>query len=180
MSAGSSGRDSPGPHPVRAYVALGANLGDPVATIETALGALAALPESSLIARSALYRTAPVGVRGQPDFINAIAALDTALPARALLDALLDLEAHYGRVRDYEGAPRTLDLDLLLYGDETVDLPGLVLPHPRMHLRAFVLVPLAEIAPALSIPGRGTLAALLPGVREQAIERLAPGDGSDA
>ena len=158
--------------PVRAHVALGANLGDPGSALEAAFAALDALPATRLVARSSLYRTAPVGVAGQPDYINAVAAIDTTLPASVLLDALLELERRHGRTRDYHLAPRTLDLDLLLYGSECIDEPELVVPHPRMHLRAFVLVPLAEIAPELVIPGRGALAGLLPPVADQAIERL--------
>ena len=161
------------PDPVRAYVALGANLGDAQATLGAAFAALAALPATRLAARSALYRTAPLGVSGQPDYYNAVAALDTTLSARALLDALLAIETGHGRTRAYHQAPRTLDLDLLLYGDALIEADGLSVPHPRMHERAFVLVPLAEIAPpALAIPGRGALADWLPGVREQAIEKL--------
>jgi 2-amino-4-hydroxy-6-hydroxymethyldihydropteridine diphosphokinase len=158
--------------PVRAFVALGANLGDPVAAVEKAFAALATLPDTRVVARSCLYRTAPIGVGKQPDFINAVAALDTALPARDLLDRLLGLETRHGRTRDYHRAPRTLDLDLLLYGDATVSEAGLEIPHPRMHQRAFVLVPLAEIAPGMTIPGRGTVAQLLAGVLDQGIERL--------
>lgn len=157
---------------VRAYVALGSNLGDPLRAVEAAFEGLATLPESRLAARSALYRTAPVGVGAQPDFINAVAAVDTCLGPQALLAALLELEARHGRTRQAPLAARTLDLDLLLYGDLALDEPGLQLPHPRMHLRAFVLVPLAEIAPDLVIPGRGPLAGLLAPVANQRIERL--------
>lgn len=157
---------------VRAYVAFGANLGDPQASFDFALEQLAALPGTRVAARSGLYRTAPVGVGEQPDYINAVVALDTALAPRPLLDALLAIEAAGGRTRAYHQAPRTLDLDLLLYGEAVVREPGLEVPHPRMHLRAFVLVPLAEIAPEAVIPGHGTAAALLPGVAEQAISPL--------
>ena len=155
-----------------AYVALGANIGDPAATVVSALAALAGLPESRVLRASPLYRTAPVGLRNQPDFINAAAALETALGAEALLDALLDLEARFGRRRRDRNGPRTLDLDLLLYDDSEIDLPRLTLPHPRLHLRAFVLRPLAEIAPDLTIPGRGSVAAWLPAVANQGIVRL--------
>ena len=117
-------------------------------------------------------RTAPVGVTGHPDYLNAVAAIDTALTAPDLLKALLDLESSHGRRRETELAPRTLDLDLLLYGDATIALPGLEVPHPRMHQRAFVLAPLAEIAPDADIPGRGRVADLLDAVRDQRIERL--------
>lgn len=156
-----------------AYVALGANLADPVAQIRRALGALEAIPDSRLARHSSLYRTAPVGIHDQPDFINAVAELRTALPAEALLEALFAIEAQFGRRRDYHHAPRTLDLDLLLYNDAVIDTPRLTLPHPRMHLRAFVLAPLVEIAPDCTIPRRGRAAAWLPAVRLQRIERLA-------
>ena len=155
-----------------AYVALGANLDDPSAQIRGAVEALKRLPETHLRRMSSLYRTAPVGVRGQPDFINAVAALDTTLAPHALLASLLTIEADFGRRRDYALAPRTLDLDLLLYDDLTIHTPQLVVPHPRMHLRAFVLAPLLEIAPDCRIPGRGTAAAWHPAVAGQAIERL--------
>ena len=156
----------------RAYVALGANLGDPVAAVQAAFDALAALPRTTLAARSSLYRTAPVGLAAQPDFINAAAALDTGLAPEELLAALLAVEKRFGRVRGEKNGPRRLDLDLLLHGDAVLALPGLTLPHPRLHLRAFVLVPLAEIAPDLALPGRGSVAAWLPAVALQAIERL--------
>jgi 2-amino-4-hydroxy-6-hydroxymethyldihydropteridine diphosphokinase len=155
-----------------AYIALGANLADPIAQVRAGIGALAALPESRLLAASSLYRTAPVGIRGQPDFINAVAAVATALDAHALLAALFAIEARFGRRRDFPRAPRTLDLDLLLHGAETIDTPELEVPHPRMHLRAFVLAPLLEIAPDCRIPGRGLAAAWLPAVSAQRIERL--------
>lgn len=157
---------------VRAYVALGSNLGDPRRTVESGFGSLAALPACRLVARSSLYRSAPVGVGHQPDFINAVAALDTALNPGELLAALMEVEARHGRTRHVPLAARTLDLDLLLHGDAVMSEPNLQLPHPRMHLRAFVLLPLAEIAPGLVIPGRGTLAGLLPAVAGQTIFRL--------
>ncbi|MBL0354546.1 MAG: 2-amino-4-hydroxy-6-hydroxymethyldihydropteridine diphosphokinase [Dechloromonas sp.] len=155
-----------------AYVALGANIGDPAVTVQAALAALADLPESRVLRASSLYRTAPIGLRNQPDFINAVAALGTRLGAEALLDGLLDLEIRFGRHRRDHNGPRTLDLDLLLYDDSEVDLPRLTVPHPRLHLRAFVLCPLAEIAPGLTIPGRGSVIAWLPAVANQGIERL--------
>jgi 2-amino-4-hydroxy-6-hydroxymethyldihydropteridine diphosphokinase len=156
-----------------AYVALGANLADPVAQVRAALAALTRLPESRLLRASSLYRTAPVGIRGQPDFINAVAALYTRLAPHALLGALFDVEAQFGRRRDFHHAPRTLDLDLLLYGEQIIDTRQLQLPHPRMHLRAFVVAPLLEIAPDCRIPGRGSAAAWLPAVSMQRVERLA-------
>ena len=132
--------------PVTAYVALGANLGDASATLRWALSALASIEHTRLLQASALYRTAPWEASG-PDFINAVAAIQTGLSAPALLQALHALEAQAGRERPYRNAPRTLDLDLLLYGDGRIDSPGLQVPHPRMAQRAFVLVPLAQIAP---------------------------------
>jgi len=158
-----------------AYVAIGANLGDPVATVRAALGALEGIEGTHLRAASSLYRTAPVGLRNQPDFINAVAALtvDAAvLPAPTFLDRLFAIEACFGRVRSVRNAPRTLDLDLLLFGDRVSDDPALLLPHPRMAERAFVLAPLAEIAPALLIPGHGRVSDLLAEITGQRIERL--------
>jgi len=160
---------------VTAYVALGANLGDPVATVRAAFSALASLADVRLLASSSLYRSAPVGLHHQPDFINAVAALavdDAVLPAPTLLEQLFAIEARFGRVRTVKNAPRTLDLDLLLYGTERHATPQLTLPHPRMTERAFVLAPLAQIAPGLEIPDHGALAALLPAVADQRIERL--------
>ena len=155
-----------------AYVALGANLADPVTQIRAALDALAQLPDSQLAHASSLYRTKPVGLRDQPDFINAVVALETSLTPHELLAALFAVEAQFGRRRDYHHAPRTLDLDLLLYADKVIDTPQLQLPHPRMHLRAFVLAPLLEIAPDCRIPARGHAAAWLPAVHGQLIEKL--------
>ena len=156
-----------------AYVALGANLDDPVAQLTCAMASLGQLPQTTLIAASSLYRTAPVGVTGQPDYVNAVCALQTGLTPEALLDALLGIEAQFGRRRDYHYAPRTLDLDLLLFDAATRDSPQLTLPHPRMHLRAFVLAPLVEIAPDCRIPGRGTAAAWLAAASMQRIEKIA-------
>lgn len=155
-----------------AYVALGANIGDAVATVRDAFAALAASEGVVLRAASSLYRTAPVGLANQPDFINAAVCVETTLAPEALLAALLAIEARFGRIRAERNGPRTLDLDLLLHGDQIVDTPRLTLPHPRLHLRAFVLAPLAEIAPDLAIPGRGSVAAWLPAVALQHIERL--------
>jgi 2-amino-4-hydroxy-6-hydroxymethyldihydropteridine diphosphokinase len=162
---------------VTAYVALGANLGDPVATVRAAITALHDIAGARFLAASSLYRTAPVGLHHQPDFINAVAALEVdsaVLPAPTFLNQLFEIEARFGRVRSVRNAPRTLDLDLLLYGDERLDLPGLTLPHPRMTERAFVLAPLAEIAPDLNIPGYGRVTELATRVADQRIERLAP------
>ncbi|HEX5756933.1 MAG TPA: 2-amino-4-hydroxy-6-hydroxymethyldihydropteridine diphosphokinase [Arenimonas sp.] len=163
------------PAPLRAYIGLGGNEGDVVSALTAALQALDALPQSSLLARSRFYRTPAWGQVAQPDFINAVAELQTTLPPRALLDALLDIERGLGRTRSSGNrwGPRTVDLDLLLYGDSTIDVPGLVVPHPHLHQRAFVLKPLLEVAPALSIPGHGSAAALLAGIDASGIEALA-------
>lgn len=156
----------------RAFIALGANLGDPASVVRSALATLAKLPATRLVAASSLYRTAPVGLVNQPDFINAVACVDTTLAAPELLTALFSIEADFGRIRQQKNGPRRLDLDLLLYDDLLLETSELVLPHPRLHLRAFVLAPLAEIAPDLAIPGRGSVAAWLPAVAHQAIARL--------
>ena len=139
--------------PVTAYVGLGANLGDARSAVLAAAQALGGLPETRLLAVSPLYRTAPVEATG-PDYVNAVAGLETGLTAPALLDALLALEAAAGRERPYRNAPRTLDLDLLLYGSGRIDSPRLVVPHPRMWDRGFVLVPLADLAPQRVPPER--------------------------
>ncbi|WP_205231433.1 2-amino-4-hydroxy-6-hydroxymethyldihydropteridine diphosphokinase [Azospira oryzae] len=155
----------------RAFIALGANLEDPAAQVRAALADLTGSGDIALVAASSLYRTAPIGADG-PDYINSVAAVDTPLPPAELLSRLFAVEAHFGRTRSYRNAPRTLDLDLLLYDDQVLDGPELTLPHPRLHLRAFVLVPLAEIAPDLALPGRGSVAAWLPAVANQRIEKL--------
>lgn len=146
----------------RAYVALGSNLGDREATIRGALDELGRDPGIDVVAVSALIDTEPVGVVDQPRFLNGVAAVDTTLAARDLLARLLEVERRFGRQR--EGAvpqgPRTLDLDLLLYGDLQIDEPGLVVPHPRLHEREFVLGPLAELAPGLKVPGKGRVETL--------------------
>ncbi len=135
-----------------AYVGLGSNLEDPARQVETALQELDRLPHTRLVKRSSLHRTEPVGYTDQPDFINAVAQLETGLPADRLLDELQALEASHGRVRSFRNAPRTLDLDLLLFGDLVMQTERLTLPHPRMRERAFVLDPLFEIAPDLELP----------------------------
>jgi len=149
----------------RAYVGLGANIGDREETLRAAVGALGAEEGIEVVAVSTLRETEPVGVGRQPRFLNGAVALDTTLSARELLDRLLAVEQRFGRVRVAgEHGPRTLDLDLLLYGDETIDEPGLTIPHPRLHERRFVLEPLAELAPGLLVPGRGDVESLLTGV----------------
>ena len=157
---------------MRAFIGLGANLGDPESQVRRAIAALASLPRTRLLAASSLYRSAPVGVGTQPDFINAVAEVETALGARELLDELLTAEARFGRERPSPGAPRTLDLDLLLYGDQVIAEPGLTVPHPRMHERAFVLMPLAEIAAEISIPRKGGIRTLLAACRGQQIQKV--------
>lgn len=138
--------NAPARSPVTAYIALGANLGDPQATILKAMNGLALIEGVSLIKRSFLYQTAPVDSSG-PDYVNAVVEVQTILTAPALLAQLQYLEQLAGRERAYQNAPRTLDLDLLIYGDASIESAALVVPHPRMYERAFVLVPLAEIAP---------------------------------
>jgi len=157
--------------PVSAFVGLGANLGDAVATLDLAFDALAALPSTALAGRSSLYRTAPVDAEGPP-YDNAVALLRTALQPFELLKRLRDIERDHGRRRPYRNAPRTLDLDVLTYGDVVLDTPDLMLPHPRMRERAFVLVPLLEIDPGLVIPGIGPASDLLLAVSKQRIERI--------
>jgi 2-amino-4-hydroxy-6-hydroxymethyldihydropteridine diphosphokinase len=156
-----------------AFVGLGANLDDPQRQLALAFDELARLPHTALLKRSSLYRSAPLGYASQPDFVNAAAKLETALEPVRLLEALLAIEARHGRTRSFPNAPRTLDLDLLLYADRMQDTAALTLPHPRMHERAFVLKPLLELEPGLSIPGRGTASALLAACKDQAVERLA-------
>ena len=136
-----------------AYMGLGSNLGDRAGNLQAALSQMAEMPTISIMRVSSLYETAPVGVTEQPDFLNAVAALETSLPALELLNVFLHLENQIGRVRTFRWGPRVIDLDLLLYGDAQIALPSLAVPHPRLRERAFVLVPLAEIAPELILPG---------------------------
>ena len=148
-----------------AYVGLGANLGDREATIRAAVEALSADEGIEVADLSTLRETEPVGVGEQPLFLNGVVALDTTLSARELLDCLLEIEQRFGRVRiSGEHGPRTLDLDLLLYGNEVIDEPELRVPHPRLHERRFVLEPLAELAPGLVVPGHGDMESLLTGI----------------
>jgi 2-amino-4-hydroxy-6-hydroxymethyldihydropteridine diphosphokinase len=159
--------------PVRAVVALGSNLDDPEARVRRAFGDLGSLPATRLLARSALYRSAPVGYLDQPAFVNACALLETTLGPRELLEALLAIERRQGRVRDMPNGPRTLDLDIVLYGDLVMHEHGLTLPHPRAHERAFVVAPLLDVWPDAIIPGLGAAAAFREKHRDQDIERLA-------
>ena len=156
----------------RACIALGANIGDPLRQIEAGFAALAALPGTCLLSRSSLYRSAPVGYADQPDFINAVAIIGTSLAPHALLDALLNIERVNGRVREFPNAPRTLDLDIVLYGDRVVRDPGLTIPHARMLERAFVMVPLAEVAPEMVVPGLGTVRQLADRVDADSVAQL--------
>jgi len=159
--------------PARAYIGIGSNLDDPIRQVRRAFQALTGILASGCVARSPLYRTAPVGgPPGQPDYINAVAALDTGLTPQQLLMVLRTLELGHGRTRSVRWGPRTLDLDLLLYDQLTSDDPWLTLPHPRLHQRAFVLYPLYDIAPDLNIPGRGRLSELLANCPPQPITRL--------
>lgn len=158
-----------------AMIGMGANLGDPLQQIARAFDALAQLPASRLLQRSSLYRSAPVGRTDQPAFINAIAVIETQLAAHPLLDALLQIEQRHGRRRTEPNGPRTLDLDLLLYGAQTISEPGLEVPHPRMHERRFVLEPLVEVAPDCDIPGKGPARDALGRVLDQGVERITGG-----
>lgn len=158
--------------PALAFIALGANLDQPVQQVSRALRELDEIERTHVVAVSSLYRTAPVGYADQPDFINAVAQVETALSPHALLDELHVIEERHGRLRSFRNAPRTLDLDLLTYADLMLDEDGLTLPHPRLHERAFVLMPLAEIAPHAPIPGREDALRLLSRVDKSGIEKI--------
>lgn len=155
-----------------AYIGLGSNLDDPVGQVRKGLRELRDLPHTQWVASSSLYRTAPIGKSNQPDFINAVAVLTTALSARELLTELQALETGHGRLRGERNGPRTLDLDLLLLGERVIREPGLEVPHPRMHERAFVLLPLQEVNPAAVIPGHGNIAALVVRAADQRVRRI--------
>jgi 2-amino-4-hydroxy-6-hydroxymethyldihydropteridine diphosphokinase len=157
---------------VTAFIALGSNLGDPVAQIRGALSTLAAMLETRLVRHSSLYRNPAAGNLDQPEFVNAVAEIRTRLAPRDLLDQLLALERNQGRTRDFPNAPRTIDLDVLLYGGHVVNEPGLTIPHPRMLGRAFVLVPLAEIAPHAVVPGIGRVSGLVKRVDAAGLVKL--------
>ncbi len=148
-----------------AYIGLGANLGDAQATLRLAAAELAQTPGIAEFKLSPLYRTAPVDSSG-PDYVNGVALLETTLPARELLGILQDIELRHGRLRPYRNAPRTLDLDLLLYGEQEIQDPDLIVPHPRMHERAFVLKPLADLAPDMRL-AQGPVTVLLAGCSGQ-------------
>ena len=155
-----------------AYIGLGANIGEPRRQLQTALQEMRALPNTRITGTSDFYRSAPVGHLEQPEFLNAVVELDTDLSPGVLLENLQKIENNHGRVRPFAGAPRTLDLDLLLYGDETIASPLLTVPHPRMHERAFVLQPLLELVPAISVPGKGLARSLLSACSSQKIEKI--------
>jgi|SRR5450830_985811 len=156
----------------RAFVALGSNLQHPELQVGSAINELNTLPQTTLTQASSLYKTAPVGYDNQPDFINAVAEVETVLSASELLNALLALENSHGRERPFPNAPRVLDLDLLLFDDVTMQTTTLTLPHPRMHLRGFVMQPLAEIAPDVIIPNIGKVSDLAANCANQAVERM--------
>jgi 2-amino-4-hydroxy-6-hydroxymethyldihydropteridine diphosphokinase len=156
--------------PARVFVGLGANLGDARATVRSALQALASQPGIRLVATSSLYASAPVDAPG-PEFINAVAELRSELPPLALLHALQAIERAHGRERPYRHAPRTLDLDLLFHGQQVMETAELTLPHPRLHLRAFTMQPLLELAPDLVHPRLGPLRDLLDASADQSIRR---------
>ena len=163
----------PSENTVRAYIGLGSNLADPVAQVRAGVTALGQLAQTRVEACSSFYRTAPVGLREQPDFINAVCRVHTGQAPVTFMQNLLEVERMHGRRRQGDkGGPRTLDLDLLLYGDRTIQMAELTVPHPRLHERAFVLYPLHEIEPDLVIPGQGVLRKLLAGCTGQRVERL--------
>jgi 2-amino-4-hydroxy-6-hydroxymethyldihydropteridine diphosphokinase len=156
-----------------AHIGLGSNLANPEAQVLAAFDEIAATPGIHLERRSSLYRTAPVGYDNQPDFINAVARVRTTLPPQALLDELLAIERTHGRVREFLNAPRTLDLDVLLYDEERIQTETLNIPHPRAHLRAFVLLPLLEVSPDVVIAGVGAASSWLAHCQDQPISRIA-------
>jgi len=156
-----------------AYIGLGSNLEEPLSQLQRAFAELGKLPSTRLVARSSLYRSAPLGYADQPKFVNAVAKIATKLAPQALLQALLQIEREHGRERTFRNAPRTLDLDVLLYDDVQMHEHGLTLPHPQMHLRAFVLQPLLEIAPDCAIPGIGSAQQALQNCTDQQLEKLA-------
>jgi len=155
-----------------AFIGLGSNLEDPRGQLLRAFAEIEMLPDTRLVARSSLYRSAPLGYPDQPEFVNAVAKIATALMPQALLQALLEIEHRHGRERIFRNAPRTLDMDVLLYDDKQLHEHGLTIPHPQMHLRAFVLQPLLEIAPDAGIPGIGRAAMAIEGCKDQVLEML--------
>jgi len=163
----------PGTDPAAtAFIGLGSNLADPLVQVRQALVELDSIPGTRVTARSSFYRTSPVGLLEQPDFINVVASVRTTLKPQALLAALLAIENRHGRRRSMRNAPRTLDLDLLLYGEQILGQDGLTLPHPRLQERAFVLAPFAEIAPDAMVPGQGRVQDLLARVDCNGVSRI--------
>ena len=158
-----------------AFIALGSNLDDPVAQVRSGLLSVAALRETRLTRTSSLYRNPPVGLLGQPEFVNAVAMIDTGLDPRELLEELLGIESAHGRARAVPNGPRTLDLDLALYGERVIREPRLIVPHPRLAERAFVLVPLLEIAPDAVVPGVGRVADLVNAVDASCMVKISDG-----
>jgi 2-amino-4-hydroxy-6-hydroxymethyldihydropteridine diphosphokinase len=158
-------------HAALAYVGIGSNLGDTIATIHNAIAALEKLPQTRLITSSSLFQSAPYEASGD-DFVNAVVSIETSLTPTALLTQCQSIELAFGRERPFQNSPRTLDLDLLLYGHETINQTSLILPHPRMTERAFVLLPLCEIAPEIIIPGKGLARDYLPQLSQQRIDKL--------
>lgn len=156
---------------ISAYIGIGANLGDARATVEYAIETLRSLPQTQFKQASSLFITAPIDSSGD-DYINAVVALETNLEAQVLLEHLQALELACGRERPYRNAPRTLDLDLLLYGQQTIDTAHLIVPHPRMTERAFVLIPLLQLDPFITIPGKGAAHQFAPAVADQDIRKL--------
>jgi len=157
---------------VQVFIALGANIAQPIKQIRRAIALLCLLPQTRLVKTSSFYCTAPIGYADQPDFINAVVEISTSLSAQELLESMLAIESALGRERMLPNGPRTIDLDLILYGDQFIQEEELIVPHPRMHERAFVLVPLTEIAPDIAIPGHGQAAALLPNTTDQTLKRM--------
>ncbi|WP_321892813.1 2-amino-4-hydroxy-6-hydroxymethyldihydropteridine diphosphokinase [Paraburkholderia tropica] len=156
-----------------AWLGIGANLGDARQTLKDTVVCLAQQHSITVLAKSSLYRTAPIDAGGD-DYFNCVVKLDTRLAVRELLGLCHRVEHHFGRERPFRNAPRTLDIDILLYGGEIIDEPDLMVPHPRMTVRAFVLAPLAEVDPELEIPGKGRVSDFLPGVADQRIEKMKP------
>lgn len=164
---------------VLAYIGLGSNLSNPHQQILSAIGELSSTPGIHVVGQSSLYVSAPMGYTEQPDFINAVVALRTPLPAETLLKTLLCIEQSHGRIRAFTNAPRNLDLDLLLYGNERIEAADLSVPHPRLHERAFVLLPLIEISPEVRIPGKGRAKDWVEKCGNQSIRRLADSESTD-
>lgn len=161
-----------GSHPSTGYIGLGANIGDPIRQIGQALDLIATLPYTQLVRTASFYSSAPIGYTNQPRFVNTVTCIETQLDPASLFGFLLSIESQLGRERSFPNAPRRIDLDLLLYGRSTISTDTLQIPHPRMKERAFVLVPLLEIAPEVIIPGEGAACALLPLVVHQELVLL--------